>query len=131
MYKLRIWLATTTIAAATVLVVSTGPSMALQPPDEHKEWCFDNKEYSCDGLLCSCCSADGCWICARDDWDDCHWDDALGASVGPKAPLERAPIARPGGSSIVPGGGVLDPGPRSPRKSDTPNFRPGRLIKQY
>jgi len=54
---------------------------------------------SCDGLICSCCYSDGCYICDKDG-KDCVWDP--GHSAG----------RRPG--AVSPGGGVLDPGTITP-----------------
>jgi hypothetical protein len=58
------------------------PMLRRRPTFDNPSVCFGGAgESSCDGVICSCCYDDGCWIC--DDWSDfgeglvanCVWDD--------------------------------------------------------
>jgi hypothetical protein len=71
--------------------------------------------------MCSCCYADGCWICDAHTYADgrvvpqnvtdayCHWESKM------STPGQTAPIA--------PGGGVLEPASK-PRLPFTPKVAP-------
>src|SRR5688572_14003201 len=73
------------VSGVTMLLVSVGWSLAAPPPIEHKDWCFDNRDHDCSGAICSCCTNDGCWICDRETWEDCEWDDAYGRALEGRA----------------------------------------------
>ena len=66
------------LLAALILAFTATPSVALKPRPtvDSVDACISGKgDKSCDGLICSCCYNEGCWICG-DAYYDCVWDPA-------------------------------------------------------
>jgi len=96
---MRVFIVAALAASASLLFV-TNPSQAAPKIGQRASDC---SKWDCSGgIICSCCFNNGCWICDAGVSGpiiyDCDWNDAV-----------RNQGTVPGGS-IVPGGGVLDPG---------------------
>jgi hypothetical protein len=69
------------------------PMLPRRPTVDNQWICFQGAgEHSCDGLLCTCCYDDGCWICDNygglDIPTNCVWDDSYRTQPkGPRRPL--------------------------------------------
>jgi hypothetical protein len=63
------------------------PMLPRRPTYDNQWVCFQGAgEHSCDGLLCTCCYDDGCWICDNhgglDIPTNCVWDDKYSKRPG-------------------------------------------------
>jgi hypothetical protein len=97
---------------ALILVSTATPGEALKPRPtvDSVDVCINGKgDKSCDGLICSCCYAEGCWICG-DAYYDCVWD-----------PAYRQGQTGSGFSTVKPS---LSPGVLEPAKPAPKVFKP-------
>ena len=103
-------------AAAILALVTATPSEALKrrPTVDSVDVCINGAgDKSCDGAICSCCYAEGCWICGA-NYYDCVWDPAYRKGRG---------VTRPGLGGISPE--VAPPRPTVPPSKVMPQVAPG------
>ena len=119
--------------AAAALLVAVNPSHAEKKSSGGMsgidQCLMGNNDNECDGEICYCCTADGCWICGFDEdgnaYMDCVWDGKYSSA--------HLPPTRPKwGSQMLQNGGTFqltpqpDPQPK-PKLKLVPFQKPGTL----
>jgi hypothetical protein len=98
-----------------ILALTATPSEALKPRPtvDSVDACISGKgDKSCDGIICSCCYNEGCWICG-DAYYDCVWDPAYRKGGAGKGLSTVKPPLSPG---------VLEPSKPAPKIFSKPDL---------